>query len=74
MNRIHALDIDLPARGAPVAEGDAVAIGPNRALTLAIVAVGGDSAWVRDLGKGGDGDVEFNAFWRPARDRLGVRP
>jgi hypothetical protein len=74
MNHIHALDLDLPDWGAPAAGGDVVAVGPKGALTLAIVAVGGDSAWVRDLGEGGDGDVEFNAFWRPARDRLGVRP
>jgi len=72
MTCAHAFNIDLPAWKLAVAEGDVIAVGPNGVLTLEIVAVRGDKAWVRDLDGGRDGVIDLTAFTKLALDALGV--
>jgi hypothetical protein len=47
-----------------LAQGDIVRLGPSGALTLEILAVRDDKAWVRDLDDGRDGVVDLVSFWR----------
>lgn len=71
MTSMHAFSTDLPDWRVAIAEGDVVSVGPNGVLTLEIMAVRGDKAWVRDLDGGRDGVIDLNDFKRLALDALG---
>jgi hypothetical protein len=71
MSYPEPFDLGLPAYAQTVLEGDIVSLGPSGALTLEVMAVRGDKAWVRDLDDGRDGVVDIASFRRFGLDASG---
>jgi hypothetical protein len=72
MTYCDAFDAGPESHPPKLAEGDIVRLGPSGALTLEILAVRGDKAWVRDLDDGRYGVVDLVSFWRFWLDTPGM--